>query len=84
MEQLSDGALVVVLQNLQLALDYQHRQVDRGDFDQDKAADVEDYLVKTALVLGIFEDEYKWRVACGAALKPLSELPGIKLSPDQP
>ena len=81
MEALSNGVLVTVLQNLQLALDYQHQQLDQGSPGWDDPADFEDYLVQVARVLGEFEAEYERRVAKGAALGPLRDLPRIPLSP---
>ena len=81
MNLLGDGELTIIVQNLQLALDYQYQQIDQGHFSQDEVADIEEYLVHVDLILARFRDEYERRVERGAKLTPLSTLPKIKLSP---
>ena len=84
MEPLSDGALMMVIQNLQLALDYQYQQLDQGSYDQEEPENIKEYLVKVDQVLGDLRAEYERRVARGAKLTPLADLPRIRLGPPAP
>lgn len=81
MEHLSDGALAVVVQNMQLALDYQYQQLDHGTFDPADAADAEAHLAQVEQVLGTFKAEYERRAVRNPRLTPL---PRLGLSPPMP
>ena len=79
MEWLSHNGLVLVIQNLRLALDYQHQQLDQSNLNGDEIADAEDYLVQADRVLSAFEDEYERRRQRDARLVPLADFPRLKL-----
>ncbi len=79
MDTLDDQSLIVVIQNFQLSLDYQHDKLKRGEIDEDEAADIEDYLVQADQILGEIRSLYEKRRKANPALPPGSEIPRIDL-----
>ncbi len=79
MERLSDDALVLVIENLQLALDYQYQRLLRASSDDDGCADLEASLVQVDLILGEFTSKYERRASRNGKLTALSEPPRIPL-----
>ena len=79
MNTLSDDAMILVIQNLQLAIDYQHRKLKEGGYDEDDASDIEEYLAQADLILGDIRLEFERRRLQNLNLPPVAEIPRIDL-----
>jgi len=79
MDALSDKSLIVVIQSFQLAIDYQHEKLRMGDYDEEDAADIEEYLVQADLILGEIKSSYEKLRRENPDLPPIAEIPRIDL-----
>ena len=79
MDSISDNQLFLIIQNLELALDYQHQKVKDGKIPAEEVEDTEEYLVQVEQALTAVKDEYKRRARSNPDLPGLSEIPVLDL-----
>lgn len=76
---LNDSDLQLIVQNMDLAVRYQYRQLDRGAIPDADINDLEDCLVRTWKVLGKVKALYEWRRRRNPELTPIHEITEIDL-----